>query len=258
AVVAAVPGGAAARPAVAAGTGHAQTAAFVLSKVAAAQVSSSSMISVDQQLGGGGSGTTYTDVATQQQRTVSSQRTSSGQPRFQIAWANSGGSTKETDVEYQHHVFSVSTASSFDAGQGQNATLSSFLPLQSNSDPAVAFREALNAGTVRVVGHQNLNGRDTILLRAKSQIRLAGVTIPDSWIWVDASTYMVVQTKWLVPHWQGQYKAGTKVTFSADVHQVSWLSPTPENLALLTATPPAGFTKISRAEMVQKYLGPIS
>ena len=49
-----------------------------------------------------------------------------------------------------------------------------------------------------------------------------------------------------------------KVTRSPVIQHITWLSPTPENLALLTLTPPAGFTQIPDSEMSQKYLGPIS
>jgi hypothetical protein len=247
-----------------------QTAAYVLNRAAAAQVNSYRMISVDQNAG---SGLAYTDVATQQQRLVSALLDSSGQPYFQIATAIGGGSYKETDVEYQHHVYSTFTTSSMD--QSVRVTLSSFLPLQTNPDPAVAFNEALKAGIITVVGHRSLNGRDTILIRVKPTYPLKGgstatpagtrkvplPTPPTSWVWVDASTYLVVQTKHLVPHFQGGSSPSasrSKVTWSSVVDHVTWLSPTPGNMALLTLTPPAGFTKIPYSQLAQKYLGPIS
>jgi hypothetical protein len=243
---------------------QAQTAAYVLNRAAAAQVNSYRMISVDQNAG---SGLTYTDVATQQQRLVSALLDSSGQPYFQIATAIGGGSYKETDIEYQHHVYSTFTTSSMD--HGVRVTLSSFLPLQANPDPAAAFNEALKAGIITVVGHRSLNGRDTILIRVKPTYRLpapAGTRTgplppgPASWIWVDASTYLVVQTKHFVPHFQGGSRpsASGSTTWSSVVDHVTWLSPTPRNMALLTLTPPAGFTKIPYSELAQKYLGPIS
>ena len=51
---------------------------------------------------------------------------------------------------------------------------------------------------------------------------------------------------------------GSNVTWSPDIDHVTWLTPTPGNLALLTFTPPAGFTKIPYSELAQKHLGPIS
>jgi hypothetical protein len=267
-VITTMPGRPSDRPAVtrpAAGL-QAQDAAYVLSRAAAAQVNSSRLISVDQNR----TGLVYTDVATQQQRIVSALRDSSGQPYFQIATAIGGGAYTETDVEYQHHVYSTFTTSSMD--DGSRVTLSSFLPLQTNADPAVAFRKALKAGIITVVGHRSLNGRDTILIRAKPEIKLsksASATagrsrltpVPASLIWIDASTYMVVQTEHFVPHFQGSSKPsapGSNMTWSPLVDHVTWLSPTQGNLALLALTPPAGFTKIPYSELAQKYLGPIS
>jgi hypothetical protein len=264
-VIATVPGRPSGRPALVRQTPglQAQTAAYVLNRAAAAQVNSYRMISVDQNFGGG---LAYTDVATQQQRIVSGLLDSSGQPYFQIATTVGGGAYKETDVEYQHHVYSTFTTSSID--NGQRVTLSSFLPLQTSPDPAVAFNKALKAGIITVVGHRSLNGRDTILIRVKPDPRMkkgftrasAGVE-PASWIWIDASTYLVVQTKHFVPRFPRGYNPsapGSKVTWLPVVDHVTWLSPTRGNLALLTVTPPAGFTKIPYSELAQKYLGPIS
>jgi hypothetical protein len=251
-VIAAVPGrpsGHVALPRPTAGR-PVQSAAYVLDRVAAAQVNSYRMISVEH-----GDGLIYTDVATQQQRIVSALRASSGQPYFQITTAIGGGAYTETDIEYQHHVYSTFTTSSLD--EGTQVTLSSFLPLQGNSDPHVAFQQALKAGTITVVGHQSLNGRATILIRVNSRIKpSAKLQWPPSWIWIDASTYLVVQTKHFIPDFPSA-PAG-KISWRAIVNQVTWLPPTPENLAQLSVTPPAGFTKISALEMGQKYLGPIS
>jgi hypothetical protein len=211
---------------------------------------------VDQNAG---SGLVYTDVAKQRQRIVSALLDSSGRPYFQIATTIRGRAYKETDVEYQHHVYSTFTTSSVD--QGVPVTLSSFLPLQTSPDPAVAFNSALKAGIITVVGHRSLNGRDTILIRVKAAHPFPRVSTPDSWIWVDASTYLVVQSKHFVPRFQSPVRLSAphrKVTWSSVVDHVSWLPPTPANLALLTVTPPAGFTKIPYSELVQRYLGPIS
>jgi hypothetical protein len=251
-VIAAVPGrpsGHVASPRPAAGL-RVQSAAYVLDRVATAQVNSYRMISVEH-----GDGLIYTDVATQQQRIVSALRASSGQPYFQITTAIGGGAYTETDIEYQHHVYATFTTSSLD--EGTQVTLSSFLPLQGNSNPHVAFQQALKAGTITVVGHQSLNGRDTILIRVNTKIKPgAKLQWPPSWIWIDASTYLVVQTKQPLPKFPSA--PGGKISWRAYVNQVTWLAPTPQNLAQLTVTPPAGFTKIPYSELAQKYLGPLS
>jgi hypothetical protein len=259
AVIATVPGRPPGRPAPTrppAGL-KALDAAYVLDRAAAAQVNSYRMISVDRA--GGSSGTIYTDVTTQQQLIVSALRDSSGGPYFEISTVISGGAYTETDVEYQDHVYSVFTTSSMDAGS--RVTLSSFLPLQTNANPAVAFQEALKAGTITVVGRQSLNGRDTILIHVSGFPGTSRMPpSPPSSIWIDATTYLVVQTEHYVPNFQPSSTStpGMNVTWSPDIDHVTWLSPTPANLALLTLTPPAGFTKISESEMGQKYLGPLS
>jgi hypothetical protein len=248
-VIAAAPGGPSGRPALKQQTvgPQAQTAAYVLNRAAAAQVSSYRMISVDQETNGGSVVTFYTDVATHQQRIV--------QPDLQIATGIVGGVTRETDVEYKHHVYSTFTPSD-DPHGGANGDPFAFLPGQTNQDPAVAFHRALKAGIIAVVGHRSLNGRDTIMIRvsAAENLKAAGVNPaarvhdPGRWIWIDATTYLVVQTKNFPFYGHG---------LPPVVDHVTWLSPTSGNLALLTVTPPAGFTKIPYSEMAQ-ILKPMS
>ena len=49
----------------------------------------------------------------------------------------------------------------------------------------------------------------------------------------------------------------SKLTWIALVDRVTWLPPTPQNLALLTLTPPARFTNVPYSVMAS-YLGKIS
>jgi hypothetical protein len=285
--IATVPGWSPRRPASTRSTVHplVQTAAYVLEQAAAAQLNSYHMISVDREPG---SGTTYTDLATQQQRSVSQKLASSGQPYFQIAMAIRHGVVTQTTVDYQHHVWSTLTSSSID--HGQIVSVTSWLPLQTNADPAVAYRQALKAGNITVVGHRRLHGRDTILILVKdtvtAQLRAqlkklhlkliinknpnAPKVDPreyESWIWVDARTYLVVQTehfterfpnKIVTPPVPGCSVFGCKGTWVPVFNYVTWLPHTPKTMALLTVTPPTGFTKIPYSELAQKYLGPIS
>jgi hypothetical protein len=231
---------------------QAQTAAYILRRAAAAEVNSYRLISVSQD---SGSGTVYTDVATQQQRIVAGLRDSAGEPYFQITDVIKGDVWTDTTVDNQHHVYAIQTASAKDHGLGA-VTISSFLPLQTQSDPAVVFQAALKQGAITVAGHQNLGGRDTILIRVKALTKKEraaagmpelskGAPIPSDEIWVDASTYLVVQTKTF------------KGTGGAFITRVSWLPATPENLAKLTITPPPGYTQVPYSDMA-KYLGPIS
>jgi hypothetical protein len=158
------------------------------------------------------------------------------------------------------------------------------LPLQTSSDPAAAFNAALKQGTIVIVGHQDLNGRDTIALRVKPPFQCgkgapalpsklfphmpagvkppkcvngyyAGYQVPPAdELWVDASTYLLVQTKTFDKSSQWD---DPKVTWESFITTVTWLPPTPENLAKLTVSPPPGYTKVPY-NTVAKYLGPVS
>jgi hypothetical protein len=235
------------------------TAAYVVDHVATALTNSYHMISVDRGSGGMDSGSiTYTDVATQQQHYVGGLRDSSGQPYLQTATSVRDGIWTEFDVDYADHVYSTLTASDID--HGQKVSVSSWLPLQSSADPAAAFRQALKAHAITVAGRRVLDGRDTILLRVNDPSSPLSQG-PPSWIWVDASTYLVVQTE----HFIHAYKGGTFIpptptsqrTWIPLVDRVTWLTPTPQNLALLTLNPPAGFTSVPYSVMTS-YLGRIS
>ena len=239
-----------------------QTAAYILGHASAAQVNSRTMISVAHDV----SGTDYTDVATQQQRYIAGIRASNGQPYFEWSDIVKDGTWTETMVVNQGRVYSVETAKGSDAGP-----ISALLPLQDQSNPVAAFNTALRQGKVKVVGHQQLGGRDTILLRVTRDMQCekpgspatakgtcsngepaSTQPPPDDEVWIDASTYLVVQTK--------DYKVRAKAsqaTWLPFTTTVDWLPPTPANLASLSSTPPAGYTKIPSTRLV-KYLGPIS
>lgn len=240
-----------------------QTAAYILAQASAAQVNSRTMISVTHAV----NGTMYTDVATQQQRYIAGIRAANGQPYFEWSDIIKDGTWTETMVVNQGRVYSVATARGSDAG-----SIASFLPLQAQSNPVTAFNTALKQGIVKVVGHQELGGRDTILLRVNSEVtkcekagypaaakakclngKQASTQLPpDDEVWIDASTYLVVQTKNYKP--SPKAVQGTWLSFTTTVN---WLPATPANLANLSSTPPRGYTKIPAIQMV-KYLGPIS
>lgn len=262
AVIVSVPGQWAGRkaPAPSVAAPQAQTAAYILRRAAAAEVNSYRLISVSQDAG---SGTVYTDVATQQQRIVSSLRDSAGQPYFQITDVIKGDVWTDTTFDNQHRVYAILTASTKDHDPfgAAGLTISSFLPLQTQSDPAAAFQAALKQGIITVTGHQKLGGGNTILIRVKrfgrEKALAAGMPTPapSSEIWVDATTYLVVQTKTFKA--SGPWSPPSKTKWTPFITRVSWLPATPENLAKLTVTPPPGFTRVPYSEMV-KYLGPIS
>jgi hypothetical protein len=146
--------------------------------------------------------------------------------------------------------------------------LTAFLAARGDALLRTAVLLALKAHAITVVGHRVLDGRDTILLRVSDNAgKLWGTAPPalsqdpPSWIWVDASAYLVVQTE----HFIHSYKGGTFIPptptstmmWIALVDRVTWLTPSPQNLGLLTLNPPAGFTNVPYSAMMS-YLGRIS
>ena len=231
-----------------------QTAAYILAHASAAQVNSRTMISVTHAV----NGTMYTDVATQQQRYIAGIRASNGQPYFEWSDIIKHGTWTETMVVNQGRVYSVDTARGSDAG-----SIASFLPLQAQPNPVAAFNTALRQGIVKVVGHQELGGRDTILLRVNSEVtqcEKAGYPAaakakcangepastqlpPDDEVWIDASTYLVVQTKNYKP--SPKAVKGTWVSFTTTVN---WLPPPPPTWPTSRACPRAGTPRFHRPE----------
>jgi hypothetical protein len=247
-----------------------ETAAYVLAHASAAQLNSRKLISVTNSVG-----TMYTDVSRQQQRYVAALRAKDGQPYFEWADTIQHGLWTETMVVNQYRVYSVLTMNS------DGVQVAPFLPLQEQSDPMAAFYTALKEHQIKVVGHRTLNGRDTILLRVirdetcgkgpnpPGYVKSGGAikcvngkvsyhpAAPDDEVWIDAHTYLVVQTKQYKVYFQPLKSGGDKPVWRWAITTVSWLQPTKENLAKLSVTPPPGYAKVPYSDMV-KYLGPIS
>lgn len=209
-----------------------------------AAVNSDHMISVEKTSGG----IIYTDVAARQQRIVSTKSTSEGLPYYQIGTVIKGGMLTQTTVVNPDRVYSVQSMPAGLSG------VTSFLPLQTTSDPEAALAKALGEGAITPAGHQDLDGQDTVVYQVKAltpqQMAADGLanTGNGGQIWVDATTDLIVKTDFL---------QSTAAGLQPVVINVSWLSPTPQNLASLTISPPAGFTEVPYSEVAQD-LGPIS
>ena len=212
----------------------AQTAAYIVQHAAAAEAGAARMIQVIRDP----AGVSYTSVATQQTVSVSSRRTSHGQPLMASAESIKGTTYTNMDVDYKDRVYTVNSASTLDAGPwgAKGIVIASWMPGVTASDPASAYTAALRKGTIKVIGYRNLNGRQTILIQIDypkvkdqgCQARHAGApgssgpassgpsrtpceplppgtatckrVPPDvNEVWLDASTYLEVQEATIAP-----------------------------------------------------------
>lgn len=89
------------------------------------------------------------------------------------------------------------------------------------------IQKAIAEGIVTVDGPEVIDGKDTVRLTVA-----AAKAEPGLRMWVDASTYLPV--RWV---WEQD---------GARAFAVTWLPPTPENLAQLETEIPAGFTEEPR------------
>jgi hypothetical protein len=269
-----------------------QTAAYIVEHAADAEADASRMIQVIRDR----AGVDYLSVATQQTLFVSSQRTVHGRPLMASAENIKGTTYTATLVDYKDRAYTVTSASTLNAGPwgAKGIVIGSWLAGVQASSPASAYRAALRKGIINVLGYRMLNGRRTILIRldfptVKVRIpkprpcragqagpcltpglshRPAACKLPPppiNEVWLDASTYLEVQSATIEPKtvmhllrekhitW-GCY---TVVGWTTSTTSVGWLRPTKRNLVRLHLTPPAGFTEVSMQQMA-RYLGPYS
>jgi hypothetical protein len=271
----------------------AQTAAYVLQRAAAAELNTSHLISAESYVRVlGGQTSIYTYVAGQRQRIVNLPGpTPNGMsPRIDLTTTINGKTWTNTTIDYRDRVYAVITSGTTD--DSRPVTIFSILPLQPNPDPAVAFSEALRQGVITVLGHRNLHGKDTILLRINPvqpklnlpkcpdkmsapapaasspsglpsvhHCRLQRLNLPPGpLLWLDAKTYLIVQTEAFLPKMSPSAQAGGsgRQAYTHFFDTVTWQAPTAANLALLNEPVPAGFTKISEQQLAQQYTGKYS
>lgn len=286
------------------GVMNALTAAYVLKRAAAAELNTTRLISVDtyiRQLGG--RTTTYTYVAGQRQRVVNMPGpTPNGMaPKIDLTTTIKGRTYTNTTIDYGDRVYAVITAGTMD--DGRPVTISSFLPLQSNPDPAVEFSQDLRHGIITVLGDRKLHGKDAILIQinpvtptwwAKARLcppsphaapDAAATTQPAApapapsppsppsrqgscrprqgmppgpLLWLDAKTYLVIQTETFLPKSSGPDSGPGSQGYTGFFDTVTWLAPTAANLALLSEPVPADFRQVSENQMAQQYIGKYS
>ena len=100
---------------------------------------------------------------------------------------------------------------------------------------AESLHTAVSCGSLAVVGHQTVDGTETIKLTSRP-----GSLISET-IWVDPSTYLPVRVT-------TQSAAGYSPT--RQTADFTWLQPTTQNQAKLTVPVPAGFRKVPLIEAI--------
>jgi hypothetical protein len=119
----------------------------------------------------------------------------------------------------------------------------STVPMPSvSSSPATvarALRTAVSCGTLTVTGRQGVNGVDAIKLTSRP-----GSPIPET-IWVSPGTYLPVRAVVDSP---------SGLPAVQETANITWLTPTAQNLANLTVPIPSGFHHVSLAAAVKPNL----
>ena len=104
------------------------------------------------------------------------------------------------------------------------------------SQPGIPAPSDTARGRVTILGHRSLDSHDTILVLyapPRDFKPSAAMQWPTEQIWYDASSYLPLRTKITYP--------GGAV----DTDSLTWLRPTRANLAKLSVSPPAGFTRVA-------------
>jgi hypothetical protein len=124
----------------------------------------------------------------------------------------------------------------FAYGLPDSGSAASSLP----STVARELRAAVSCGGLTSVGRERVDGIETIELRSRPG-SLASETI-----WVSPSTYLPVRAtvRMALGHSQGRQQTAN----------ITWLPPTPQNLAKLTVPIPAGFRQVPLAKAIPPIL----
>lgn len=116
-----------------------------------------------------------------------------------------------------------------EAPSGAKASASTQAATGPYEDP-VDIRTAITGGQLQVLGTELVDGQQTLHLRVSSTRKPLPGTID---LWVDSESYLPVRLS--------VDKAGSPVP-----QDYTWLARTPDNLALLTVTPPADFRHLDK------------
>jgi hypothetical protein len=202
------------------------TVAFVRAKVAAAVDASTAIVHTTHRYGLNPREERWTDQQTGQ--FVDWIYRDSGRPDSAIFWPGHGMTS--TVVFYAEKSWStVDTGGSFP-----------MKPATQLFDTPEQIRDALVHDEITLVGHEQLRGRETVHLKYVTTSAFSDGHPVHVDTWVDAQSYLplrVVQQSTYVPTYlpKGYQRA---------VDDLDWLPRSPENVAKISLTPPAGFKHV--------------
>lgn len=150
-----------------------------------------------------------------------------GEMRRTYSLATTGGVCHEAGIQVDYE---ARTWHEFDAGTPPEGCPNSEVP---NVLDAEALRTALDDGTLKLIGSERVNGRDTHHIRLEYATR--GYQLD---MWVDAESYLPIKESSTVSEGPGQAEDSPVLTASYE-----WLPRTQENLNKVELTPPADFTE---------------
>lgn len=174
------------------------------------------------------SGTTFVEFSTG--------LTGSGRVLYQRTWTDQATRRYRSD-NYQDGRVTSSVALTHEGTKQQYRTFVNYqrrvwssgpYPADTDITPLDVIRDGLASGQLKVEGHEQVNGHDTL------HLSVTNGTYRAQW-WVDTSSYL--------PY---RIMTSTGAGSAADtILNIEWLPRTPENLAHLDLPAPPGFTRVS-------------
>ncbi len=114
-------------------------------------------------------------------------------------------------------------------------------PVATMVDWPSLIRRALSCGSYRIVGHQRIDGTDTIKIESVARAARPLQAPIRQTLWVNPSSYLPVRIAWT---WVFRHQPVLRL-----VGDFRWLAPTAANLANLRSPIPAGFHRTLKMEL---------
>jgi hypothetical protein len=205
------------------GTPKAETVAFVAQQATAALARTDQFVEKTETGSPAGDHyVTWIDAATRRDRSNAFHQ---GRPATDIAMSTApSGTTTVTVVDHASRAW-WSYRTDYRPGKITGTPiLSPKMPELSTPD---GIRDAITNGGLQLLGHDQVDGRDTLHVRLSPQVKKQVDVRLD--LWVDATSYLPVKSELVTP-------IGTMTM------AYSWLPRTADNLAQLELVPPANYT----------------